>query len=190
MRPIGCCFTAQWALFTLPLARQMKIVIRKGADSDVVEAFRRDGCTTSFKVPHKGPIPHDAVHYFVEQQLGLHNGFWGAIARGETARDIGERAAAGGHASAKRASLPEVSIVELLQAERLVECFEADAWGGGSDDDAVLAMARSGWDQSLVPPLAMTPQEVSKIRQQIKEFSANWSQITQGDQIALDWPEA
>ena len=56
------------------------------------------------------------------------NAFWGRIAAGAHPEDLAAISRAGGHASAKRAARPETDVVELVQAERLVECFEAELW--------------------------------------------------------------
>ncbi|MEJ2410561.1 MAG: hypothetical protein P8Y48_14945 [Novosphingobium sp.] len=45
-----------------------------------------------------------------------------------------------GHASASRAQVPDPAIVELPQAERPVECFEADFWAGSGAEFACNGM--------------------------------------------------
>ncbi len=187
MRAISWSAWRQWGPSTSGWHKVVNITIIKGACSDTVMAVRRDGTGTSFEVPHKGPIPHDAVHFFVERQLGLGNAFWGAIARGDSACDIGARAIASGHASAKRASVPDREIVELLQAERLVECFEADLWSGTGDAAGIPAMARSGWDHSLVGPLDLSSDDIGTICTEIAHFADEWANVQTGSQIQLIW---
>src|SRR5437016_10106782 len=111
----------------------MEIRITKGTTSDRVEVRRSDGSRADTNFPKKGPIPHDVVHFFVESELGVVEGFWGMVASGRHPEEIQDVAKAAGHASASRASAPDPSIVPIVQAERIVECFEADLWGGGGD---------------------------------------------------------
>ncbi len=60
----------------------MRIEITKGERADRIRVNRPDGTVLDYAMPKKGPVPHDAVHYFVERALGLADAFWGMIARG------------------------------------------------------------------------------------------------------------
>jgi len=104
----------------------MIIRITKDLQNDNVSIIRDNGSTNATVFPKKGPTSHDAIHYFVEKGLGLDYAFWGMIAKGCGFEEIQTIAKNAGHASAARAGKPEQHIVELLQAERLVECFEAE----------------------------------------------------------------
>ena len=66
----------------------MRIIITRGERSDRIDAHRRDGSNVSASFPHKGPIPHDAVHFFVESELGIADGFWGLVASGRHPEEI------------------------------------------------------------------------------------------------------
>ena len=90
---------------------------------------------------------------------------------------------------AKRAREPDAEIVELIQAERLVEFFEAESWSGGADDDGIRAMAAAGWGASHVPPLALAAASLASIRGAIAEFARAWAAQPVGGGLALDWPE-
>jgi hypothetical protein len=166
----------------------MRIEITKGRAEDRVAALRTDGTRADFGFPKKGPFPHDAVHFFVERDLGLKRGFWGLVADGLDPAMVQALAATGGHASAKRAGAPDPAIVELLQAERLVECFEAAAWGGGADDAAIMAMAEPAWAAAQVPPPAGAPAKFGAIRKALDAFIEDWSTAADGATFALDWP--
>jgi hypothetical protein len=165
----------------------MKIEITKGRSADYIAVVRGDGSRVETSFPHKGPVPHDAVHWFVERGLGLQHGFWGMIAAGAHPEDLLEIAKAAGHASAKRAVVPDASIVELIQAERLVECFEAELWSGGSDDAGLLAMAEAGCEASHVPLPAMTPSALGGAREALGAFAADWIAAPVGHVARLDW---
>ena len=168
----------------------MRITITKGHDDDGITGIRDDGSRFASRFPKKGPLPHDAVHLFVEQELGLSGAFWGLIAGGYHPDEIAAIAHAAGHASASRARVPEAHIVELLQAERIVECFEADQWSGGSGDPALLIdIAATACADSFVPLPAFGPAEVAAVRARIARFAAEWLPAAQGYVASLDWPE-
>jgi hypothetical protein len=139
-----------------------------------MDVIRRDGGSESFLVPCKGMYPHDALHFIVESTLGLTNAFWGRIARGEQPEDIQRSAKEGGHASASRAQLPAAEVIELIQAERLVECVEAELWGGVSDLETFREVYAAACNHSHVQPLAVSEAQLSNIRDGIEELKKQW----------------
>ncbi len=167
----------------------MRIAITKGTSQDHVAVTRTDGSRTHFSFAKKGPYPHDAFHFFIERGLGMQAGFWGLVARGMEPDAVQAMALAGGHASAKRAAEPDPGIVELIQAERLVECFEAASWSGGADDAAIMAMAEPAWATSLVPPPTGVPDKLSGIRAALDVFLDEWWDASVNATLELEWPE-
>jgi hypothetical protein len=167
----------------------MRITLTKGERADHIAIERADGTHAGFDFPKKGPVPHDAFHYFVERELGMKAGFWGLVAGGKDPETVGQMAAEAGHASAKRARVPDASIIELLQAERLVECFEAESWGGGNDDAGIMAMAEPGWLASHVPPPAGVEARLGAIRAGISVFSETWRALAQRETVTLEWED-
>ena len=93
----------------------MKIVITKGRGSDAIAITRADGTRADTTLSQKGPVPHDAVHWFVERAFALDRGFWGMVAAGNHPEAVAGIAKDAGHASASRNRVPDASIVELLQ---------------------------------------------------------------------------
>lgn len=166
----------------------MHISITKGASADTVAVKRADGSEASFAFPKKGPYPHDAFHFFVERELGMADGFWGLVAAGMSPDDVQALAGAGGHASAKRAAVPDTGIIQLLQAERLVECFEAASWSGGAEDAALMAMAKPAWEASHVPPPEGVAGRLGAIRCALDDFLDQWRVLPEGGALHLEWP--
>lgn len=167
----------------------MQIQVTKGERSDWVEARRADGSVARENVPHKGPLAHDLVHYVVETELDFDRGFWGLIAAGNEPQQIVEMAKAAGHASAKRAVLPDPDFIQAIQVERIVESFEAELWSRGSDNDALRAMARAGCDQSLVSFPKLGDEAIERARARVVSFAEQWASLSIGESLTLDWPE-
>lgn len=166
----------------------MQIRIQRGATADRLEAQRPFGDTAGFSTPHKGPVPHDVVHLFVERAFALQRGFWGLVAEGLSPDEIQALATAGGHASAARAGPPDPGIVQLLQSERLVEIFEADLWSGGQGEEAdILSLARVACGASHVP--APTPPEgaVARVQADLADFTRTWTALPRGGEVELAW---
>ncbi len=166
----------------------MQILVTKGERADWIEARRGDGSVERENVLHKGPIAHDLVHFAVETELAMDRGFWGMIAAGHAPQQIVEMAKAAGHASAKRAMVPDQDFVQAIQVERIVESFEAESWSGGEDNDSLRAMAEAGCDQSLVPCPVLSDEALNRVRGRLGELSGRWSAIAVGETLALDWP--
>lgn len=62
----------------------MKLVFTKGrAKADTLRILRPHGSETVIQCPKQRIIPHDLVHYAVEQELGADGGFLSRVARGE-----------------------------------------------------------------------------------------------------------
>lgn len=97
-------------------------------------------------------------------------------------------AKAGGHASASRAGVPDAATVEMIQAERLVGCFEADLWDGGADDADLLSVAEAGCAASQVAMPAVDPVAVGRIRREIRRFADEWRAAPVGHAAEFDWP--
>ena len=167
----------------------MRIAITKGAEADAIAVTRADGSRAETRFPKKGPIPHDGVHVIVERALGLDRAFWGHVAKGRHPEEIAALAAEAGHPSAKRARDPDPSIIEMVQAERLVECFEAEVWGGPADLAVLQSVADAAMAQSRVPPLALAESAVATIRTDLAAYSSAWRAMAIGETMNFDWPE-
>lgn len=155
---------------------QITVAITREAREDCVVIHRADGKVGKFRFPAKGPLPHDGVHHVAESLLGLQAGFWGRVAAGQSPAEIQQFAHAGGHASAKRAIRPAPEIVEMIQAERLVECLEADAWSGGDGDLATFnEVYGAACSQSCVDPLPLEERSLTALRAGMKEMARHWA---------------
>jgi hypothetical protein len=62
----------------------MEMLFRQsGVNRDVTLVTRSDGVRLSVPVFGKlDPIPHDLAHFVIEEELALHDGFWGSVAAG------------------------------------------------------------------------------------------------------------
>jgi len=165
----------------------MRVTIVKGSVDDHIEIRRADGSAAETRFPKKGPVPHDAVHWIVEETLALPDGFWGKIADGLHPDEVQEMAKAAGHASAARATVPDADIVQLLQAERLVECFEAALWSGGSDAASVRHMGEAGCATSHVDFPAVTDAQIDGAMTRVLALHADWSSSPVGHSMSFDW---
>ena len=168
----------------------MRVTIFKGQTDDRIEIRRVDGSMAETRFPKKGPVPHDGIHWILEETLGLSNGFWGMIASGHHPKEVQDIAKAAGHASVGRASAPEASIVELLQAERLVECFEAALWSGGSDAASIRHMGEAGCATSHVAFPDVTDAKLEEVMSMVLALHEDWTPAPVGHAMSFDWTSA
>jgi len=167
----------------------MLVTITKAKAFDHIDICRDGGSRAGSRFPKKGTVPHDAVHYLVEKTIGLKAGFWGLVAAGHPIKDIQDMAKQAGHASATRAEVPQAHIIELLQAERLVECFEAELWGGGSDPVTFRHVAQAACDSSHVAMPMLSDDVIAAIVGEMTALQAQWVTAPEGHMISFAWPE-
>jgi hypothetical protein len=165
----------------------MLVTIMKGQSDDKITICRADGTTAAAQFTKKGPVPHDAVHLIVEEVLGFTHGFWGMIAAGHDPEDIQEIAKAAGHASAKRATAPGAEILELIQAERIVEAAEAALWSGGTDVEGMRDLAEAGCRASYVPVPLLSLADAQEIMVRVCALRDDWASAAIGHQLEHRW---
>jgi hypothetical protein len=106
----------------------VKLIATKHAKTDkydLLRCVRRNGTETSVHMPRQGILPHDLIHYVVEDTLGYTNGFLGVVAQGADIAFAMEQS----HDPA-RLDLA----AQLIHAEAMVESLQAQLWGGSFDD--------------------------------------------------------
>lgn len=142
------------------------------AKSDTLTCVRPDGTSTFGAMPRQGILPHDAFHFVVETTLNWRDAFFGQIARGASLEHVttklhGER-------------VEWTKMPQALQSESLVECLQAEQWGGAADpatfaETLVVTCRRRG-----VPPPDITADELEKVRLALRAFGAAWRPLGPG----------
>ncbi len=129
------------------------------AKMDSLVCVRDDGTETRGEMPRQGILPHDAFHFVVETTLNWRDAFFGQLAAG---------------ASLHGPKIEWSKNVQALQAESLVECLQAEAWGGAADPETFLATLATTCRERHVAPPALTAEELTRVRQALRTFGAAW----------------
>lgn len=142
------------------------------AEADVLTCVRPDGSATTGPLHRQGTLPHEAMHFVVEDVLSWHDAFFGLIARGESMDKAADRLHGRNPHWAK--------ITQALQCEALVECLTVDQWGGAANpadfaEKLVAACRRRG-----VAPPDITAEELNRVRAALREFGAVWRPLAPG----------
>ena len=148
-------------IFTKGKAKVDRLVIKRAQQADEI-----------IDCPKQGIIPHDMVHYAVEQVLQK-RGFIGRVFAGEAA-------------SFQMQAEPESDGVE-----RLVEVFQGDGWSGyGTDAEAMIALYQVTCRARGCPALAVNAADIEAVRAEILALSTRWQALAVGESLALNFADA
>lgn len=140
--------------------------------SDSLTCVRPDGSSTRGEMPRQGILPHDAFHFVVESALGWRDSFFGQVAQGASLD----------HVAAKLHG-PRIDWsknIQALQSESLVECLQAEQWGGAADPATFAETLVVTCRRRAVPPPDITIEEIDALRAALREFGAAWRPLAPG----------
>jgi hypothetical protein len=119
---------------------------------------------------------HDLIHYAVETVLGYREAFWGLVAQGKGLDDFGTRQ-----------GLKDTYTLQERWAESLVGILQWSSAGGGpalTDAEILAMLAKTCTDQGIAVP-EIDAEQLARIRDQIEALHQQWSQIPDGESMAL-----
>lgn len=161
----------------------MQIRFTKQSDKyDRMECIRTNGTTTSCPMPKQGILPHDFVHYVVEETLDLRQGFWGILAIGvgfpnsEPPWDAADF------------NLP--NLTQALQAESLVECFQAEMWNGFQMSENFAEILQVTCQSRNVPaPDKISLEQLEQVRLRLQGFFKQWQKLAVGETLEVQFAD-
>src|SRR4051812_50069139 len=98
------------------------------AKADLLVCVRLDGTATKREMLRQGILPHDAFHFVVESTLGWRDALFGQVARGAALEHVAVKL--------HGVRIEGAKLTQGLQAESLIECLQAEQWGGPADPAA------------------------------------------------------
>mgnify|MGYP000031593649 CR=1 FL=1 len=147
----------------------MRLDFIKGREKfDRLMITRADGTVEQIDCPKQRIIPHDMVHFAVEETLLADAGFLGRVAAGEAATFRMDQAD------------------ETDAVERLVETIQADAWSGGTSTEAeIIQLYGVTCDARGCAPIELSIETVTRIRERVLELTEAWDALTDGGILTL-----
>ena len=130
----------------------------------------RDGRTEEVPCPKIGGIPHDMVHFAVENVMRM-RGYLRKVAAGEAL------------------SLGMTPDVVSDQMERLVEVMQADANSGFPAPADLIAMYRVTCDARGVVPFDVTSTDIAAIRAEMRRLEKSWDATAPGSTLVLSFDD-
>jgi len=186
----------------------MKVEFHKTGDRRYAVVVLRAGLPDLEMNPAPGfdaLMPHDMLHFLVEQELELRRGIFGQIALGGTAGTF-HHAPSGEsdpradarlrRKTARRGkNMLKTGLDDCVQSERATFICLYD-WLSHSADEKLRARAaemKPAFD-SVLGQLTETErkklnnEKLAQIRKRMDELSACWSSLTVGQSMAVEWP--
>ncbi len=140
---------------------------KRDAKYDDLTIERNARPTSLIRCPKQGIIPHDMVHFAVESTLA-HRGFLSLV---EDADEPGFNLRGG----------------ETEEAiERLVECFQAEMWGGRVPAEELLATYSLACEAKAHNAVAVSIEDVEAVRERLDELTARWSEVPLNGSLVLE----
>ena len=141
---------------------------KRGGKYDDLLIERQAAPSESIQCPKQGIIPHDMVHYAVESTLA-HRGFLAMVAGGESA------------VFATQGGESEEAI------ERLVECFQAEMWGGRVPAAELLATYELACEARGHPAAPVSAEDVAGIRASLDDLTARWTDVPVNGTLTVEF---
>ena len=145
--------------------------------SDRLLYQRKDGSSTGTAMPRQGILPHDLVHYVVETELGLPDGFTGLVAQGASASFATETT----HELAGK-----VAGAQALQVESIVEALQSQLWNGQFNRDDFVEGVRTAC-QMREAPVADLGDAGERLFAKALALNAAWSAIPFHGKLTLEF---
>ncbi len=185
----------------------MKVEFHKTGERRYALIIRRDGLPDLKMDPAPGfdaLMPHDLLHFLVEQELGLRRGIFGQLVDGATA---GTFRLAPSEASNNRADsrlrrktarqggkTAKNNTDEYLRSERATFFCLYD-WFAHSADEKLRARAAEmkitfdsiGAQMTEAERQKLDKEKLARIRTRMDELSQKWSALKVGQFMSLDW---
>ena len=185
----------------------MKVEFKKTRERGYAVIIRRDGQPDLEMNPAPGfdaLMPHDLLHFLVEQELGLTRGIFGQLAHGATA---GTFRLAPSEASNNRADSrlrrktakrgdkeAKNNTDEYLQSERATYFCLYD-WFAHSADERLRARAAemkpsfesNRGQMSDAERQKLDQEKLARIRARMDELSRQWSALKAGQSLTVEW---
>jgi hypothetical protein len=128
----------------------------------------RDGGMEEIACPKIGGIPHDMVHFAVENVM-CGEGFLRRVAGGEAL------------------SFRMAQSVRSDQMERLVEVMQADAISGFPPAADLVDMYRVTCEARSVEPYPIAEADIAALRSEMERLGKLWSAVPPGGTLALEF---
>lgn len=184
----------------------MKVIFQKTGERRYAVLIEREGFSDLEMNPAPGfdPLmPHDLLHFLVEQELNLKNGIYGQIAGGGTAGTFHVKSSdKSNDRDDSRERRKTAQRGKKLLKNGLDDCSRSERatyvcmfeWLSHSPDAKLKAKAaemkvsiESTFKQMSENERANINKKLARIRDRMDDLSERWSKLKTGESVSLDW---
>lgn len=145
-----------------------------------LEVIRMDGSRDRVELETKSLWLHDFVHFAVESEAGLQDGFWGLLAAGKTMADMNDRTGEG--------------VKEYAGSMLVIEMLVGALSGAlqGVPHEAVATNIRQYLEsigKAEAMPAWLTPEFVVRVQERLRKLIGHWNGTPFGETMELVWKE-
>jgi hypothetical protein len=158
----------------------MQIRLKKGRDGpDSLACVREDG-TSTWKRLQRGIAFHDLVHYALESELGIADGFFGLVEGGWTMDEFAD--------AEERARIPPAA----MWVEFVVNQLMTEGMSGEYTDEDVFheTLAKSTAKLGVAVPRKLDAEELARVRGKIVDVVGRWRSLPLGETLELPFSAA
>lgn len=149
----------------------MKVELTKlSNDRHRLTIRRDDGSAESVELETRSYLLHDLVHYAVEAEAKIADGFWGLLARGTTLAELSDRK-----------KPPEAAGPGIALAESLVGPMQS-VFNGRLDPALYVEQLGS------VAPAIVDEAFVDRVCERLRKLTSFWRKTRFHEPMVLDWP--
>jgi hypothetical protein len=156
----------------------VRILMQKLSDErHVLQIVREDGRTEQVECETRSYLQHDLLHYAVEAEARLEQGFWGNLAKGKTLAQMNDRTGTAMQAEG----------TQMLAIERVVGALSAIP-KGVSATVVFTAFRDSARSAGVAIPEWLTLDLASAVQERMRRLLGHWKATPYGASMELSWP--
>jgi hypothetical protein len=144
-----------------------------------LEIVRDDGRRERVECETRSCLLHDFLHYAVEAEAGLDEGFWGRLAAGKTLADMNDRTGV-----ALGTDAPALGAVEQIVGAL------SGVTKGRSAGELIAGMRRYADARGAATPGWLTEPLLEAVQERMRRLTGHWRATPYGQTMQLDWPSA
>jgi hypothetical protein len=161
----------------------MKIYLTKlTPERHALEIVRRDGSRDRVELETKSLWLHDFLHFAIETEAGLQDGFWGSLAAGKTMAQMNPTSSREARDYVGQAS------PNMMEIEQTVGMLTGAAKGRGAREmyEGYRMMREA---QGEKPAAWITPEFIERVQERMRQLVGHWNGTPFGAAMAIEWSE-
>lgn len=137
---------------------------------------RDDGSRDGIDLETKSTLIHDLLHFAVETEAGLKDGFWGSLAAGRTFAQLGGDAEEG-----MRGASDELALIE-----RIVGAMSGSV-KGASATRMMEGFRNFALAQDAPLPAWLDEDFIARVQERMRQLLGHWNGTPFADKMSLEW---